>query len=152
MALLSGAFGLLAMVLASVGLYGVIAYGVEAAHTGNRHSAWLSAPAACRCRGCCLREVGMLLAVGLVLGGAGTLAMGQWVRAMLFGLTPRDPAMLIAAALLLSAVAIVAGYLPARPSGAARSDGCAAAGVNDGWLQPSFSGARDFSPAVAEPG
>jgi ABC-type lipoprotein release transport system permease subunit len=42
------------------------------------------------------------------------LALGNWVRALLFGITPHDPAMLAAAAAILTAVALAAGYLPAH--------------------------------------
>jgi ABC-type lipoprotein release transport system permease subunit len=53
------------------------------------------------------------------VGGLATVALGRWVRALPFGLPPHDPSMLLAAAALLSAVAAIAGYLPAR---AARFD------------------------------
>jgi predicted permease len=113
MALLSGAFGLLALVLAGVGLYGVIAYGVEqrTQEIGIRLALGASRG---EIAGLLLREVGQVLAIGLALGGAATVALGQSVKALLFGVTPHDPLMLICAAALLSVVAIVAGYLPAR--------------------------------------
>jgi predicted lysophospholipase L1 biosynthesis ABC-type transport system permease subunit len=119
MALLSVAFGLLALVLASVGLYGVIAYGVErrTQEIGIRLALGASRGEVC---GLLLREVAVILAIGLALGGAATMALGQSVKALLFGLTPHDPVMLIFAAALLSAVALTAGYLPARS--AARLD------------------------------
>jgi len=113
MALLSGAFGLLALVLASVGLYGVIAYGVErrTQEIGIRLAMGASRGEVV---GLLLREVAVVLAIGLALGGAATVALGQSVKALLFGVTPHDPVMLISAAALLSLVALVAGYLPAR--------------------------------------
>jgi ABC-type antimicrobial peptide transport system permease subunit len=52
--------------------------------------------------------------MGLVLGGAATVVLGQSMKALLFGLTPHDPTMLMLAAALLSLVALIAGYLPAR--------------------------------------
>ncbi|SPF56533.1 membrane hypothetical protein [Candidatus Sulfopaludibacter sp. SbA4] len=113
MALLSGAFGLLALVLASVGLYGVIAYGVERRTQEIGIRLALGASRA-QVSGLLLREVAMVLGVGLPLGAAATLALGQWVRSMLFGLTPHDPAMLVSAAALLAVVGLAAGYLPAR--------------------------------------
>jgi predicted permease len=113
MALLSGAFGLLALVLASVGLYGVIAYGVERRthEIGIRLAMGASHS---EVSGLLLRDVALVLALGLALGGAATVALGQSVRALLFGVTPHDPVMLIFAAGLLSLVALVAGYVPAR--------------------------------------
>jgi putative ABC transport system permease protein len=113
MALLSGAFGLLALVLASVGLYGAIAYGAErrTQEIGIRLALGASRG---EVAGLLLREVGLVLTIGLALGGAATVALGQSVKALLFGVTPHDPAMLLGAAALLSAVALVAGYLPAR--------------------------------------
>jgi predicted permease len=113
MALLSGAFGLLALVLASVGLYGVIAYGVErrTQEIGIRLALGASRG---EVAGLLLREVAVVLAIGLATGSAATVALGQSVKALLFGVTPHDPAMLLCAAALLSLVALVAGYLPAR--------------------------------------
>ncbi len=113
MALLSGAFGLLALVLASVGLYGVIAYGAE---RRTREIGIRLAMGAGRGEvvGLLLGEVALVLAIGLAIGGAAAIALGQSLRALLFGLTPHDPAMLIGSAALLSVVALAAGYLPAR--------------------------------------
>ena len=123
MALLSGAFGLLALVLASVGLYGVIAFGVErrTQEIGIRLALGASRV---QVSGLLVREVALVLGVGLVLGGGAMLALGQFLRAMLFGLSPHDPAMLASAAALLSVVGLAAGYLPARR--AARFDPTAA--------------------------
>ena len=113
MALLSAAFGLLALVLASVGLYGAIAYGVErrTQEIGIRLALGASRG---QVSGMLLREVALVLTIGLTLGGAATVALGQSVKALLFGVTPHDPVMLAFAAALLSVVALVAGYLPAR--------------------------------------
>ena len=113
MALLSGAFGVLALVLASVGIYGVVAYGVErrTQEIGIR----LALGATRRqVSGLLMRDLAAVLATGLALGGAGVLALGKWVRAMLFDVTPYDPPVLLSAAALLSMVAAVAAYLPAR--------------------------------------
>jgi predicted permease len=112
-AVLSAAFGLLALVLASVGLYGVIAYAVQrrTQEIGVRIALGASR---IQVTGLLLSDIVKLLAIGLILGLAGTLALGNWVRSLLFGITPHDPAMLAAAAAILTAVAFAAGYLPAR--------------------------------------
>ena len=53
-------------------------------------------------------------AVGVVLGLAGALAAGQGLRRLLFGVTPTDPATLLAVALIIAVAVLVASYLPAR--------------------------------------
>jgi ABC-type antimicrobial peptide transport system permease subunit len=112
-AVLSFAFGLLALVLASVGLYGVIAYAVErrTQEIGVRIALGASR---IQVTGLLLRDIAQLLAIGLIAGLVATLALGNWLRALLFGITPHDPVMLLAASAILSAVAFAAGYLPAR--------------------------------------
>jgi ABC-type antimicrobial peptide transport system permease subunit len=112
-AVLSSAFGLLALILASVGLYGVIAYAVERRTQEIGVRLALGATRV-QVTGLLLRDIAQLLALGLIFGLAGTLALGNWVRSLLFGITPHDPAMLLAAAAVLTAVAFAAGYLPAR--------------------------------------
>jgi putative ABC transport system permease protein len=64
-----------------------------------------------------LGEVGRLLAIGLLLGLGGTLALTRGFQSLLFGITAHDPLTLAAAAVLLSAVGLAAGYLPARRAG-----------------------------------
>jgi ABC-type antimicrobial peptide transport system permease subunit len=112
-AVLSSAFGLLALVLATVGLYGVIAYAVQrrTQEIGIRIALGASPVQITRLL---LSDIAQLLAIGLIFGLAGILALGNWVRSLLFGITPHDPAMLAAAAAILTAVAFAAGYLPAR--------------------------------------
>ena len=70
--------------------------------------------------GLVLREGTRLLGVGLVLGLAAALALGRVLRSFLFGLAPHDPLTLAGVAVLLSLVALLACYLPARR--AARTD------------------------------
>jgi predicted permease len=112
-AVLSAAFGLLALVLASVGLYGIIAYAVQrrTQEIGIRIALGASH---IQVTILLLSDIARLLATGLIFGLAGTLALGNWVRSLLFGITPHDPATLAAAAAILTAVAFAAGYLPAR--------------------------------------
>ena len=113
MALLSGAFGLLALVLAGVGLYGVVAYAVErrTQEIGVRLTLGASRS---QVSALLMGEVFGVLAIGLALGIGATVIAGRWVQSVLFGLTPHDPAMLFVAVVLLSVIAAVAGYLPAR--------------------------------------
>ena len=106
-------FGALALLLACIGLYGVMAHGVArrtneigirmalGARGGN--IAWMI-----------LRETLMLVAIGLVIGVPTALFAARFISAQLFGLKPADPAALIGAAVLLTAVALLAGYVPAR--------------------------------------
>jgi predicted permease len=112
-AVLSAAFGLLALILASVGLYGVIAYAVarRTQEIGVRIALGASR---IQVTGLLLRDIAQLLAIGLTVGIAATLALGNWVRSLLFGITPHDPFMLLAASAALTVVAFAAGYLPAR--------------------------------------
>jgi predicted permease len=111
MATLSGFFGLLALLLACIGLYGILSYGV-ASRTGEigirmalgaqRHDVfWLI-----------LREALLLVIAGVAVGLPMIFALTRLAATLLFGLTPTDPVSLLLAALLMLAVALVAGYLP----------------------------------------
>jgi ABC-type antimicrobial peptide transport system permease subunit len=112
-AALSTVFGLLATVLAVLGLYGVMAYTVArrsreigirmalGAQSGN--VVWLV-----------MREVLLLVAGGVGIGLPAALALSKLVRAQLYGVEPDDPLSIAAATLLLAAVAVLAGYVPAR--------------------------------------
>jgi len=64
--------------------------------------------------------VATLTCLGLAVGVAGSLATGRFIATMLYGLTTNDPTSLLLAAITLAAVAVVAGYIPARK--AARVD------------------------------
>ena len=122
-ALLSTAFGLLALLLAMVGLYGVTSYaavqrkgeiGIRMALGEQRQSVtWLM-----------LRDILTLLAAGLALGLTASLAAGRLVASLLYGIKPNDPLQLSGAVLVLACATAVAAYLPARR--AARLDPMAA--------------------------
>jgi predicted permease len=113
LATLSGFFGLLALLLACIGLYGILSYNVASrtneigirmalgARRGN--VLWLV-----------LREALLMVVVGLAVGAPIIWATTRLASALLFDLTPTDPVSLALAALLMIAVALVAGYLPAR--------------------------------------
>jgi predicted permease len=109
---LSAVFGGLALALSMVGLYGVTAYSVArrkseiglrmalGAQTGS--VLWLV-----------LRDVVVLLAVGAALGAAGALATGRLLTSLLYGVSPRDPAQMLAAAGLLAVAVMMAACVPA---------------------------------------
>ena len=112
-AALSAAFGLLATMLAAVGLYGVMSYSVarRTREIGIRLA--LGAPRQ-RVLGMVLREVGTLGAWGLGLGLPIAIGLAQLLRAQLFGLAPHDPLTIASATLLLACVTVLAGLVPAR--------------------------------------
>jgi predicted permease len=113
MAILSGFFGLLAALLAMVGLYGVISFMV--ARRRNEIGIRLALGAE---RGqvvaMVMREAGRLLAIGMVMGATLSLAAGSFAHSLLFGLKSYDPLTLSSAALLLALIAGAASFLPAR--------------------------------------
>ena len=113
MAVLAGAFGILAAILAAIGLFGVISYMVARRQNEIGVRMALGADRASVVR-LILREALMLLAAGLVIGIGLALWAGRAAATLLFGLKPNDALTFIAASLLLAVVAAAAGYLPAR--------------------------------------
>jgi ABC-type antimicrobial peptide transport system permease subunit len=112
-AVLSAAFGVLATVLAAIGMYGVMAF-VVARRTkeiglrmalGARQGqvVWMV-----------MRETLSLVAMGLAIGVPATLLLSKYVSTQLFGVRPTDLGAAAAALVVLSVVAIGAGFLPAR--------------------------------------
>jgi predicted permease len=112
MATLSGAFALLAGMLATLGLYGVISYMVARRQNEIGVRMALGADRA-RVIRLVLREAVWLLLVGLVFGIAITLAAGRAAATLLFGLKPYDPVSMAAGVALLVIVALAASYFPA---------------------------------------
>ncbi len=110
---LSSFFGLLALLLASIGLFGIMSYSV--AKRTNEIGIRMALGAA---RGDVLRLVmreGLApVLIGVAIGLPAAIAGGRLITSLLFGLTPADPLTICAATLLLLAVAALAGYLPAR--------------------------------------
>jgi putative ABC transport system permease protein len=109
---LAGAFGMLAAILAIVGIYGVISYrvlmrqneiGIRLALGASRQQIVVLI----------LREVVVLLLIGLGIGTAVSLAAAQGARSLLFGLSPYDIPTLAASVCLLALVAGVASFVPA---------------------------------------
>ncbi len=109
---LSAVFGGLAVLLALIGLYGVMAYVVT---RRTREIGIRVALGAMRSSivGLIMREVVILIGAGLAAGAVLALFMSQWVRSQLFGLSPNDPATFAAAAACLALAAGVAGLVPA---------------------------------------
>jgi predicted permease len=113
LATLSTAFAVLATLLAAVGLYGVMSYAVarRRKEIGVRMALGADAGTVQRM---VLREISVMAAVGIGTGLAAAIGLGQLVRSALFGLSPMDPVALAGAAVLLSVVVFVAGWMPAR--------------------------------------
>jgi ABC-type antimicrobial peptide transport system permease subunit len=113
LATLSSFFGLLAAVLATVGLYGVIAYMV--ARRTNEIGIRMALGASPRqILAMVVGEAGSLLIVGVMIGTVLAVAAGKSAATLLYGLKPYDPLTLVLAAAGLGAVAIAASLLPAR--------------------------------------
>jgi predicted permease len=112
-ATLSLFFGLLALLLASIGLYGVLSYDVSrrTQEIGLRMALGANANRVVRL---VLRETLRWVAPGVVLGLGLALATTRWVESLLFGLKPHDPMTIGLSMLVLLAVTAVAGYLPAH--------------------------------------
>jgi ABC-type antimicrobial peptide transport system permease subunit len=113
LALLSASFGLLATVLAAIGLYGVMSYTVSrrTREIGIRIALGAERPTVVWM---VLREVAFLTVIGIGIGVPAALALSRLVRSQLYGIEPSDPATLVIAATTLAAVGLFAGYLPAR--------------------------------------
>ncbi len=110
---LSVAFGLLALVLAGIGVYGVIAYDVtrRTREIGIRLALGALRRAVV---GAVLRQTATIVVPGIVVGLAGAVMASALVETFLFGITPRDPVTLAMTALVLGAIALAAAYVPAR--------------------------------------
>jgi ABC-type antimicrobial peptide transport system permease subunit len=110
---LSAFFGLLAAFLVCIGIYGLLSYavarrtseiGVRMALGARRSNVlWLI-----------LREILVLIAIGIAIGVPVALEGNHLAVKLLYGLSPADPASLLAAIAMLAAIAVLAGYLPAR--------------------------------------
>jgi predicted permease len=109
---LSAAFAMLATVLASIGLYGVLAYTVSqrTREIGLRMALGADGP---RVRGMILKQVGWMTLIGGVVGIAGAYYLGRAASSLLYELQPYDPVVMAASAALLTLVAFGAGYIPA---------------------------------------
>jgi predicted permease len=110
---LTGFFALLALLLAAVGLYGVVSYAVARRTNEIGLRMALGAPRA-RVVALVLRETAPLIAIGIAAGLAAALALLRLAASQLYGLSAHDPATLAAAALAMVAVALAAALVPAQ--------------------------------------
>jgi predicted permease len=106
-------FAGVALLLATLGLYGVVAYAVRQRTREIGIRIALGATAA-RIRLMVLREASVVLGAGLLAGTVGALVLGRWLTLLVFEISPSDPRILIAAAVLLAAAGLLAAWLPAR--------------------------------------
>jgi predicted permease len=111
-AVLVSSFGLLAVIIAAVGIAGVLAFSVSARtnEIGIRMS--LGADSG-RVQRMILREGGVLLAIGLVLGVVGAFLAARVIQGLLFGVAPYDPTTFIGVTVMMAAIGIGACWLPA---------------------------------------
>ncbi len=111
--LILGGFAIFALLLAALGLYALISYEVEqrTQELGIRMALGASAGAV---HAGILGRVLRLTGIGLVIGVAASMALVRLLSGLLFGVTATDPLTFIGALVLLAAVALVAGYMPAR--------------------------------------
>jgi predicted permease len=112
-AALAAGFGLLATLLAAVGLYGVVAYSV-ARRTVEIGVRMALGAARSDIYGIVLKEVGVLLLAGAAVGLPVALALGKLVESQLYGVKPYDPVLMAAAVAALATVALAAAFVPAR--------------------------------------
>jgi predicted permease len=110
---LSAFFGGLALLLAAIGLYGVMSYSVVRRRNEIGIRIALGAEPGSVMR-LVLRNVAIVTAVGLALGAAVSLGAGRFVNTLLYGLVATDVTMIGVTAFTLAAAAVVAGYVPAR--------------------------------------
>lgn len=110
---LTTSFGILALTLACIGIYGIMAYTV--ARRTNEIGIRLTLGAqAQQILAMILRETSWLAIIGVAVGLGAALLLTRFLASMLFGLKPNDPATLVGAATLLFAVPLLAGFIPAR--------------------------------------
>jgi len=109
---MSTAFAALATLLAAIGLYGVLAYTVaqRTREFGLRMALGADGP---RLRRMVLTQVGWMALVGGVIGMAAAIGIGRLARSLLFEVEGTDPFVLASAAVLLAAIALVSGFIPA---------------------------------------
>jgi putative ABC transport system permease protein len=113
LAIISGFFGGLALLLSGLGLYGLMVYSVSRRRheIGIRMALGAEARAVVRM---VLRRVLLLIGIGIAAGVVATMWLSRYVETLLYGVTREDPRTLVAAAFVLVAVGVAAGWIPAR--------------------------------------
>jgi ABC-type antimicrobial peptide transport system permease subunit len=111
--MLAGFFGALAVLLAGMGLFGVTLHAVVRRQREIGIRVALGAPPAGVIR-LVMGRVALLVGLGIACGTGASAWASQFVASLLYGLPPRDPATFVGAGMLLAAVGLLAGWLPAR--------------------------------------
>jgi predicted permease len=109
---LCSTFGIIALLLAATGLYGVLSYGV-AQRTNEIGIRMALGADRIRVISMILRETGLMIVIGVVVGIVLTAAATRLIAAKLYGLSALDPLTIITAGCILASVALIAGYIPA---------------------------------------
>jgi predicted permease len=109
---LSASFAVLATILAAIGLYGVLAYSV-AQRTREIGVRMALGADSWNVQRLVLRQVGLMVIIGGVIGIAGAVALGKVAQSMLYQMSGADPVVMALATVLLALVALAAGYVPA---------------------------------------
>jgi ABC-type antimicrobial peptide transport system permease subunit len=126
-ALLVGSFGLLALVIAAIGIAAVLAFSVSA-RTGEIGVRMSLGAQPGQVLAMILREGGVLVALGLAIGVAGSLALARYIQGLLFSVSPNDPTTIALVAVTMAAIGVTACWVPAAraariaPSEALRSN------------------------------
>jgi ABC-type antimicrobial peptide transport system permease subunit len=110
---LASFFGVVALFMAAIGLYGVMSYSVSkrTSEIGIRMALGASQG---NVIGMVLREAFAVVAIGVAIGLPTALALGRLISNKLYGLSASDPAAIAAATLMILTTAVLAGYIPAR--------------------------------------
>ena len=110
---LFGGFAALALLLAAIGVYGLLSFSVarRTHEIGTRMALGASRADVLKL---VLRQGLALVGMGLIVGVAGALALTRWLGTLLFGVRPADPASFVAVAVLLLGAGALASYIPAR--------------------------------------
>jgi ABC-type antimicrobial peptide transport system permease subunit len=112
MARLCAVFGVIALLLAATGLYGVLSYGVarRTNEIGIRMALGAGRASVVQM---VLRETSIMIILGVVLGIGATVGLTRLIASKLYGLSALDPLTIVTAVLILAMVALIAGYIPA---------------------------------------
>ena len=109
---LMGCFAGVALLLACLGLYGVLSYGVS--HRTQEIGVRIALGASgAQVRTLVLRQAAVVVGFGIVIGLLGALALGQWLSSLVYEISPSEPRALVATVVILSVAAFVAAWLPA---------------------------------------